>query len=615
MTRLQLKKIWCDFIQRKWRVLLTLSGLSVGFWGMASTAIALYVLNHDLSENFQQTQPPAIVLTLAPAGNNNAPLNLESLGNIEGIATLDNRPQLIGRMLVAPGKWLPMLIQVVEDFDHMKVAKVALENGLWPTQAGEIVMERDAINLMNWMRTLQQSSSSNPHEMSSSSMIAVDEVKIGHEVLNLDLGQSQSINVQLSGSVHDPALAPARTEKLLYAYTTAHIAGQWQGVKIAPRLLVQPQSAYRSQEQLNAIAKKLETALLTSGFSVQDIRFPSTTEHVHQFQMDSILFLLAVVGALALLLAGVLVVNLNNSVFISQLKQLAILKSLGATRLQLVLMQTAAFAIMGLLSSLLIMPIAISSAYAISRAVSDFLNFNILTTQPPLALLLGLIALGVSFPSLASLWTSWRWAGVSVASAMHYAPASLTAGGWQWLRFPGSTCATQGLRNALRQPQRTCLTVLTITIGTAGLVIMLNILSSLSYTAANEIQQKNYDVAVTLSTQLPWKTLSWMEKFAVVEAVESQLVVNWPIVELTEKRPFKVVDESSRLNPPQILQGKWLSAAETGIVINQRLASQLPDVRVGQDVHIDIKGKPYVLPITGIVKEFNGAAAYISEKQ
>ena len=58
MINTRLVKAWKDLTERKSRTLLTLLGLVIGMWGIATVTIAWIVLSNDLGENFQRTNPP-----------------------------------------------------------------------------------------------------------------------------------------------------------------------------------------------------------------------------------------------------------------------------------------------------------------------------------------------------------------------------------------------------------------------------------------------------------------------------------------------------------------------------------------------------------------------------
>lgn len=149
------KKIWRDLTERKGRSMLTILGLCIGFWGVGSAAVAWLVLSKDLAGNFARTNPPAIAMTIEGRGV----IDVRSIGAIEGAQEIENRPQLSGRILYAPDRWLGLVLWVVEDFNDMRVGTVFSEDGTLPPPPGTIVVERDGLPLANLLKRRAQSGS------------------------------------------------------------------------------------------------------------------------------------------------------------------------------------------------------------------------------------------------------------------------------------------------------------------------------------------------------------------------------------------------------------------------------------------------------------------------
>jgi len=153
MSHSIVKKIWRDLVERKGRTTLTLLGLVIGLWGVASVAVAWLVLGQDLSANFLSTNPPAIVMTI----ESDTPIDVVAIGAVEGVRQIENRPQINGRIEITPDNRMPIVLWVVDDFNDMAVAKVFAEIGSLPPPAGSLVIERDGLLLANLIRKRRQS--------------------------------------------------------------------------------------------------------------------------------------------------------------------------------------------------------------------------------------------------------------------------------------------------------------------------------------------------------------------------------------------------------------------------------------------------------------------------
>jgi putative ABC transport system permease protein len=87
--------------------------------------------------------------------------------------------------------------------------------------------------------------------------------------------------------------------------------------------------------------------------------------------------ILGVLGALSLLLSGLLVVNTVSSLLTSQVRQVGIMKAVGARADQIVGMYLAAVAGYGLLALIVAVPLGVVGARAFAGFTASLLNFEI----------------------------------------------------------------------------------------------------------------------------------------------------------------------------------------------------------------------------------------------
>jgi len=618
-----IKKIWRDLAERKGRTLLTLSGLTIGLWGVASVAVAWFILGHDLSANFLSTNPPAIAMTIDRNSDIGAEIHskfdLSAIGSIEGADLIENRPQLLGRIEIGPDRWLPLVLWVVEDFNDMAVASVFAETGALPPPEGSFVLERDGLILANMYRKQRQSGATGHKSQTTEPEKRFDRFEDGPVTLRLAGGRT--VTTVLSGTVFDPAQAPSRMEQLFYGYITTETAKLWTGGDMNDRLLVTPAAGYEDDAAVRETAARLEARLQEMGHRIISTRYPSATEHVHQFQMNSILFLLAGLGGLALLMSVVLVLNLINGILTSQVRQIGILKAIGASARQVSFIYLGAMLLLGLLASLIALPFALKSGYWVSEALAAFLNFEVLTTRLPRSLDITFVMIGSLFPVLAALTPVRRWSSVPVTDALqHFGANPLDEGGSKVdrLPLPLSINIRMGLRNAFRKTQRTILTAATLAVGVLIFMIAMNMRSSLIHTADTEESLKRFDVMVTFEEPIAATSVAWMSQFPIVERVETWRVEKAMVLDRDnpQKNPLALylVPTDSEAIQANLLDGEWLGPDQpNGIVINQRLQKNLHHATVGTQVTLRVADIPFRTRIVGVMKEFGGPAIYMRE--
>lgn len=607
------KKIWRDLVERKARTLLTIVGLGIGYWGVGSAFVAWYVLSNDLSENFRQTNPAAIVMTL----EGRAPADIADLGTIEGVAAIENRPEFAGRMRYAADGWMPMRLWIVEDFDAMQVATVVAESGTVPPNEGKLVLERDSLLVANFFsrRAETKAVGHGPAAASGASYVPLEDRNI-----DLRLAGGVDITTGIDGTVFDPAQAPSRMEMAIYAYATRETAAGW-GITPDDRLLITPAPGYESDAAIRATASRLEARVAELGYEVAAVRYPSHTEHIHQFQMNSILWLIMGVGLLALFMSVVLVVNLVTGILTNQVRQLGVLKAIGASARQVTVMYAGGMWLIGMLAAVVTLPVAIDSGMIVARVVSAQLNFEQLTLALPWSTRIGFLLLASLFPVLAALPTIRRWSGVSVTDALVHNGADLdTLGQRQVERLRGRLPLNVlvGIRNGLRNPQRTLLTAATVAVGVLVFMAAMNMRASLVATAEVEEEARRYDVAVNFEEPTDARRIAFMSQFQLVERVETWQAER---VELdaghdgqsTSYGLLRVPDDSDMMRP-NVLEGAWLSSdAEGGVVISHRTQQEQPQLRPGAPVVLQVGGQQLALTVVGVIKEFGPALFYIRD--
>jgi putative ABC transport system permease protein len=608
------KKVLRDLAERKGRSALTIFGLCIGFWGFGTAAVAWLILSSDLASNFTQTNPPAIAMTVDGPG----PIDVARIGPIEGARAIENRPQLSGRVSYAPNRWLTLVLWVVEDFANMRVGTVFPEDATLPPRPGTIVVERDGLSIANFLRMREQSGSVGH----AAPVLDPDApfVRFEDAPARIQLTGGTDVMVDIGGTVFDPRQAPSRMEMAIYAYAERATVAEW-GTPIIDRLLVAPAPGYEEEDGIRATAARLEARLADLGYAAVETRYPSHTEHVHQFQMNSILWLILAVGTLALLMSAVLVVNLVSGILTNQVRQIGVLKAIGASSRQIAAMYAATMALIGLAAALVALPFALESGFAVSAALAAMLNFDLLTGSLPLSATSGFVLAATLFPVLAALPAIRHWSNVPVTEALQHfgaSPERESSPRIEWISGRLTLDARMGVRNAFRKPQRTLMTAATLGLGVLVFMVAMNTRTSLLYTAETEEAARRYDVLVGFEAPVNANRVAWMSAFGIVESAETWRIERAAIVspgapQENRFRLFRVPDGSDMMRP-KLLSGHWVADdAADGIVVNHRLQQARPELELGGPVRLEVNGQQLATTVVGVVKEFGPASLYIRD--
>lgn len=586
-----IKKAFSDLRSSPGQTLLAIFALVIGLWGVGGILVSYTILTNDLKQNFSQTRPAHAVLT----SKDFARLDLAALRARPEIESAEFRDLSMQRIEVHPNDWIPLWLFGVADFKHPALARIQNEKGAAIPAPGTMLMERD-----------------------------------GRLVSNLDLGSrarvragQRMLELPISGISFDPAQAPATQDHFIYAYVDQQTYADISGEAANQRLILRVKKA-RSKQDVQAALDGTVAYFGSLGIQVSSVTIPKFNEHPHQWQLNTLLFLQGSIGLLAFLMGAVLVSQLMAAILAKQVRQIGILKAIGASRWQVLNIYLLMVLALGAAAGVVAIPLAVTSGYAFSNFVAGKLNFNLLTQQLPLHLYFALAATSLVLPILLSLPAILKGINLSVRDALSdygiaadtIAPAAAAvAPSWapRWLLLAA--------RNSLRQKRRLLVTVLTMALGVAIFSTGFNVRQSLANLLADYDQSMKHDVQVVLSGQMPRGPA--MATFAGIANVDRLETWNGGRGELQSRViatgggvGVVALPHDTDLFKPRLIQGRWLQLAEPPeVVFNQQAMELFGNPPLGSIQQLDIGGKRLAATLVGVVEELEKAKIYLDQAQ
>jgi putative ABC transport system permease protein len=206
-------------------------------------------------------------------------------------------------------------------------------------------------------------------------------------------------------------------------------------------------------------------------------------------------------------------------------------------------------------------------------------------------------ALGFAVPFLAALYPVWRAVRVPPVAAIQVGARTATGSGLapllQRLHLPGSTLVKLPVRNVVRTPRRTLMSLLGIAAILTILISLGGALDSFDKTLAISRTETVHGNAnrtiVTLATFLPRNgdTVQTIRRSPAIAAAEPTLVL--PTIVRARARSIdaslELLDPHSRVWRPRITAGSF-TAKTSGIVLSERAAHDL-GVHVGDTINLE----------------------------
>lgn len=588
---IKLKKAIKDLSVNPKRTFLVIFALVLGVWGAGTVLVSYSILSKDLNDNYQGTSP----LHAALYSPDFEKTDLGKIAENHQIESAEFRDFTLGRIEIEPNVWIPLWLYGVTDFTDFQLAKVFHEEGAKTPKEGTLLIERDSRKIS---------------DINTGSNV---KIRIGNDIKS----------VPVSGIAFDPAQAPAKQDMFIYAYTDQNTFNQITGLPVDKRLIVRFKNV-ESAEDVERATNRLSDELKKSGIIVSEIEIPVFNEHPHQWQLNTLLFLIGSIGLLAFVMGAVLVTQLMKSIMASQIRQVGVMKAIGASRFKVFEVYVSMLLIIGIAAGIIAIPLAVMTGKAFNGFVAGQLNFNILTTSVPVIVYIVLIVSSLLLPVLLSMPALLKGTRISVKEALNdYGISTNTETGKPILskaiKLPELTLLA--IRNSQRNMKRLSVTILTMALGVAIFSTGFNVRQSLWNLLSGYDEELKYDIQIALKNPVPENevvplfaglpnlksTESWVGgqsegKIKMIASDKGAVVVAMPYD--TEKMKLNIVKASPLTVSEQF-----------DVVMNTSAWMLYGKPSVGSNVNISIDGKSVPAVLSGIAKQYEKPRLYFDLEQ
>lgn len=586
------RKVLRDLWGNKTRTLLVVLSIAVGVFAVGMIAGTQVILTRDLNNGYLEINP-------ASASLNTAPFDDELVQTVRGmreVRAADGRRSVTVRVQTGPDEWGSLQLFAIPDFDDMRVNQITSLSGLWPPPTKGMLLERSSPLLTS--------------------------AQAGATVV-VEAPNGKLRTVEIAGIAHDINQPPAAFTGTSYGYITFDTL-EWLG---QPRnyneLNIIVAEHDTDKEHITAVANQVRDKVEKSGRSVGFIWIPTPHKHPADDAVQPLLLILGMLGFLALLLSGFLVVNTIGALLTQQIRQIGIMKSIGARTGQLTAMYLTTVLLFGLIALLIAVPLAALGAGAFASYLAQLINFDVTSYAVPRQVLLLEVMAGLIVPLVAALYPIWSGTRVTVREAISEQGLGKGRFGRGLIdrgleRVRGlSRPLLLSLRNTFRRKGRLLLTLSTLTLGGAIFISVFSVRDSLLLTLDDAFKYWNYDVEASFNRS--YRTTELEREALRVPGVVK--VESWGGTVARRQRPNDTESDSifivappaqTEFLQPTLVAGRWLLADdENAIVINTDLLKNEPDIEVGADVVLKAAERETTWRVVGIVRGvLTGPIAY-----
>ncbi|HET9223206.1 MAG TPA: ABC transporter permease [Roseiflexaceae bacterium] len=583
------RKVLRDLWSNKTRTVLVVLSIAVGVFAIALVSGSQAIMRRELAAAYAAINPVHAQIAAEPFDDN----LVQAVRHVPGVRDAQGHLNLSVRVRTGPETWQQLGLTAFSDYADIRINKVRPEAGAWPPPNNQLVIERASLSLLK--------------------------ANIG-DTVTVELPGGKQRQMRIAGTAYDLNLPPAPLIGRAFGFIAMDTA-EWLGQE---RKLTELNVVFDGQPQtgqdVEVAARRVRDKIENSGHTVTSTYIPTPGKHPADEIIAPLMLLLGALGVLSLLASGFLVVNTISALLMQQLRQIGVMKAIGARTRQIMGMYMVTALLFGVLALLVALPLGALGAYGFSRFMSGAINTDFADYRIPNNVLAVEVAVGLLAPVLAALWPVIAGTRITVREAI--ASYGLGKGRFGKGRIDRLLERVHGLsrplllslRNTFRRKGRLALTLSTLTLSGLIFVAVFSVRSSLLLTLEDALNYFNYDVSV--SFERPYR-LEQIEQVAQsvpgVTAVES-----WGFSMARRERPNDTESDNlylfappaeTRMLKPTVLQGRWLLPQdENALVINTTALKGEPDIKVGDEITLRIDGRETSWQVVGIVKGIGGGS-------
>jgi putative ABC transport system permease protein len=592
MASVRWRKLSGDLRAMPGRVVAMVLALAVSLVGFGSVLGARTVLRREIAASYLSSHPADATIELA--GDIDRAVLAEVRARPD-VADAEARDAIMAR--VRPGQGDPVLASsqllqlfIVDDFAAMRLGTLRRESGAWPPPPGTMLLERSAVAMLG---TGERDTAT---------------VKTPH-------GAPQP--VAISGIVHDTGLAPAWQERKGYGYITRDTLAALGETAALHDLRVRFRPAPATRADAETAAASLARWLADRGHPVHQVRVPALRQHPHQSQMDTVQMAMLVFSALLLVLSAILVATLLSAMLARQVREIGVMKALGARTGQLVRLYAAAVVLIGAAACAIALPLGALGARAMIGAISSMMNLAVDDHAIPAWVFAVQAAAGIAVPLAI--------AAVPIQRACRRTVRTQLAqyGARERLR-PSVVRLPMAAREALRQPARLALTLVLLITGGVLSATAWNVKRAYEANIERMPAMWHHDLDIRLSEPAP---LALAARLAALPGV--RIVEPWGFglaafpragqagpIDVVRTYPdqghgsFPVwgVPPRSQLIDLPVVAGRWLAPDDRDAIV----VSAMTGRRVGESLTLSLDGALSTWTVVGVVDTVPANGGYVT---
>jgi len=583
MTFPRWRKVLMDLWGNKVRSLLVVLTIMAGVFAVGINAGVYSIIKSDVPVSYRSANPYDAIIYCDLFDDD----LLFSIRKTEGVGQAEGRSSISGQVKIKDGSEVAIQVGgIPADISQMQIGRLRLLQGDPLLRDKEVYIERASVDMLG--------------------------LQVG-DFVQIKLPDERVRELRIAGFVHDVDAFSYTFANSLYGYVTFDTLVWMGGTRLYSNMLVTTSERTYNEDDVKVVSDRVTDKIKRSGREVYVAVVSNPGQHPAQNIVDAVIYLNAGLGVMALLLSMFLVVNTISALLGQQIRQIGVMKAVGADMWQVMGMYLVLILLFSMVAMLVAVPLAGVASYAVSQYIAQLINTDLAGFRITNLALVCQIVVGLFVPLLASLVPVINGARMTVREAIsNYGLAAQGRRSWfdrlletvQVLPRP----LLISLRNTFRRKGRLVLTLFTLLLGGSIFMAVLNVqqamYDALDITFGYILSDVNVDFGRGYRSERIQEALKGIPGIRSFEG--------WGFSTAQSMKPDGVTGDqvvlfappsASKLIKPSMIEGRWLLPEdENAIVVGNHYMKERPETKVGDTLTIRIGKDDYPFTVVGIYK-------------
>ncbi len=558
------KKIIADLWINKARSILVVLSISVGVLAVGVIISAMVIVKHDLNADYLAANPHTSRIY---ALDFNATV-LNQLRGLPEVEEVDASYNIWLKIASVSGDLYRINLNSIDSLDSIKVDQLVFESGSRTLLKNEIFLERQGASGLG--------------------------LKVGDTVF-MTLENGQVYPLKLAGTVHDVQANPFKFNSATSGFVTHATMEKLGGSSQNNFVNLITTGSHTDAAHVREMTERAAEVLTANGVTVMNVNVNRPGQPQAQSTVDTVIALMGALSVLVVLLSTFLVTNTISALLGQQVRQIGVMKAIGATFGQVAGVYLGLVVTFGLIALVIAIPLGAFVSLGLSLWLIGMLNANPSSFVLPFEAILIQLFIGLVVPVLAALIPVIGAARRTVRESItNYGLISNKKPGlfdrlvdvFPWLPRP----LILSIRNTFNRKSRLVLTLATLVLGGAIFIAMLGVRESMFAEVDQTLAYFQSDVNASFARAYRIEKLeNAVRDTSGVTAFESWSTVDANIVradgKTTDLIALFIPPADTKLLKAVMIDGRWLQPGDTNaIVVSNHFMKLCPEVKIGNSV-------------------------------